>query len=159
MAQKIYPRSLRSSNQCASDFSFYSDSSYASLWKKTVKISTELLNFCEKNLLYKKNSKNLKKKKNKNYKYKTFYNTRSSFSHLKNGYQISPILLKFYKQSLSYKYNPIKAIFKPRRSKILLKKKSFKQQNVKLSLLKIFFSFFLTCPWVCVGVQAPWKDG
>lgn len=123
MAQKIYPRSLRTVNQCASDFSFYSENDYASLWKKTTEMSMEFLSFCEKNLLYKKKNKAIKKSKNKRYKYKTFYKTRFFLSNLSNGYALSPILFKFHKQSLSNKYNPIKAMYKIRRSDSILKKK------------------------------------
>jgi hypothetical protein len=124
MAQKIYPRSLRTVNQCASDFAFYAENDYASLWKKTTKISMEFLSFCEKNLLYKKKNKAVKKNKNKRYKYKTFYKTRFFVSNLNHGYAFSPILFKFHKQSLSNKYNPIKAMYKVRRSDSILKKGS-----------------------------------
>lgn len=129
MAQKIYPRSLRTVNQCASDFSFYTENDYASLWKKMAKISTEFLNFCEKNLLYKKKNKAVKKTKNKRYKYKTFYKTRFFVSNLNHGYAVSPILFKYHKQSLSNKYNPVKAMYKVRRSNSILKKGSALRKN------------------------------
>lgn len=129
MAQKINPRSLRTVNQCASDFSFYTENDYASLWKKMVKISTEFLNFSEKNLLYKKKNKAVKKTKNKRYKYKTFYKTRFFVSNLNHGYAVSPILFKFHKQSLSNKYNPVKAMYKVRRSYSILKKGSALRKN------------------------------
>jgi hypothetical protein len=130
MAQKVFPRSLRSPNQASTHFAFFGENNYAVLWKKAVKVTGELFSFAEKNMLYKKKNKVLKKNKNKKYKYKTFMHSTFFVSTLSNSLKVSPVLFKFNKQSLSNKYNPIKAVYKVRRSLSPISKFSFKK-NLK----------------------------
>lgn len=115
MAQKIFPRSLRSTKLLSQDYSFYSEKLYPTVWANGYKLSNALFSFSQKNLLEKikpknKNNKRPKKKK----KSPSFLGTRSYCSNWMGTFQYSPILFKFQRHSLSKKYNPIKTARKPR---------------------------------------------
>ena len=53
MAQKIFPRSLRSQKLLSQDYSFYSEKLYAKLWAKGYELASHVHEFAQKNLSYK----------------------------------------------------------------------------------------------------------
>ena len=115
MAQKIFPRSLRSTKLCSIDLSFYSEKNYPVVWANSYILTNALFDFSQKNLLKKikpksKQSKRPKKKK----KNASFLNARFCSSSWNGILQCSPILFKFQRFSLSKKYNPIKIMRKAR---------------------------------------------
>lgn len=117
MAQKIFPRALRSQKLLSQDFSFYSEKNYSHVWAKSYQLAENLLSFSKKNLLYKNKRKaGSNKRPGKKQKLPSFLNSRFYVSNLMGTFQISPILFKFAHQSFSKKYNPIKAVYKIRRS-------------------------------------------
>ena len=144
MAQKIFPRSLRTTHQSGAYFSFFTENAYADLWQKMFVASTELDVFDEKNLVYKKKRPGFSKKtKTKKQKMKTFYKSRFFVTNTTGTFRTFPILFKFAEQSLSYKYNPIKAMFKGRRSLKIAKKSYFynKKKNFSIFYIFVFFLF------------------
>lgn len=132
MAQKIFPRSLRSQKILSQDFSFYSENNYSSVWAKTYQLAENLLTFSQKNLLYKNKRKGSgNKRPAKKKKLPSFLNARLSVSNIMGSYKISPILFKFAHQTFSKKYNPIKAMYKIRRSvpRKQIKKTEFRKKQ------------------------------
>lgn len=117
MAQKIFPRSLRSQKLLSQDFSFYTENNYSKVWTKTCQLAENLLSFSQKNLLYKNKGKmGGNKRPAKKKKIPSFLNTRLHVSNLMGTFKVSPILFKFAHHTFAKKYNPIKAIYKPRRT-------------------------------------------
>jgi len=122
MAQKIFPRSLRSQKRLSQDFSFYTEKNYASLWAKSYELATRLLVFSEKNASYQmKRQKFNVKRRAKKRQLLNFLNTRLTMSNWIGPLKVYPILFKFAHLSFSKKYNPIQALRQVRRSS--LKKK------------------------------------
>jgi hypothetical protein len=117
MAQKVFPRSLRSQKILSTDLVFYDENNYASVWAKTYQMASNVLAFSQKNLVSKKKRK-IGAQKRPSYKQKTptFLNTRWILANWMGTYQMSPVLFKFEHQSMSQKYNPIKAVYRVRRS-------------------------------------------
>lgn len=117
MAQKVFPRSLRSQKILSSDLVFYDENNYASVWAKTYQMATNVLAFSQKNLVSKKKRKmGAQKRPSHKQKTPTFLNSRWILANWMGTYQMSPVLFKFEHQSLSQKYNPMKAMYKVRRS-------------------------------------------
>jgi hypothetical protein len=126
MAQKIFPRSLRSQKLLSQDFSFYAENNYSEVWAKSCQLSENLFLFSQKNLQYKnKNKAGGNKRPTKKRKLPSFLNSRLYVSNLMGTYKVSPILFKFAHQTFSKKYNPIKAVYKIRRTKRKDVKKRF----------------------------------
>lgn len=135
MAQKIFPRSLRSQKLLSYDFSFYTENNYSKVWAKTCELSENLFLFSQKNLLYKnKTKKSGNKRPTKKKKLPSFLTSRLYVSNLMGTYKVSPILFKFAHQTFSKKYNPIKAVYKTRRTKQKsVKKPFFKKSSFNLN--------------------------
>lgn len=148
MAQKIFPRSLRSTKLLSPDFSFYGEETYSKVWIKGYQIANALLSFSQKNLLYKKKTRG-GKKPGKKKKIPSFLYVRSCASNLAGTFSYSPVLFKFPHLSLSKKYNPIKALRKKRfmfkkpwKKKVLSKRKSFSFFKKSIFLIFNYFSNF-----------------
>lgn len=140
MAQKIFPRSLRSGQLLSQDYSFYSENHYSKLWAKGYEVLNFLFSFSQKNLLYKGKRKGaFQKRPGKRKKIPSFLQTRFYLSNILGLFQCSPILFKFVHGSLAKKYNPMINKFKVRRSSkktsFFLKKKMVFKSNAKLSKL------------------------
>lgn len=117
MAQKSFPRSLRSQAQLSADFAFFSENAYARVWKQTHQLLNALWMWSQKNLLTKTKRKAfLKKRPGKKQKLPTYLTARWQASNQVGTYQISPLLFKFAHASFAKKYNPLKAMRRVRRS-------------------------------------------
>lgn len=124
MAQKVFPRSLRSPKYLSADSSFYAENAYPLVWAKTCEVSNLFLTFCQKNLLTKlKNKTSQNKRAGKKKKMQTFISTRALTSNWMGTFHYSPILFKFSNASLAKKYNPIKT---KRKTRSFLKKSNSK---------------------------------
>jgi hypothetical protein len=113
MAQKIYPRSLRSQKQLFPDVSFFSENHYAKVWAVGWNTLNQMLQWSQKNHLYKNmRKKKTQKRSSKKQKLFSFLNTRIYMSNMTGSYSMCPILFKFAYQSFGKKYNPMKALRK-----------------------------------------------
>lgn len=129
MAQKIFPRSLRTPILVSNNFSLYSDSFLTSMWSKSYQLLYKFYNLSLRNLIAKKRRKFGRKKKSRNKMLSSFSLSRFSVLTQNSQIVISPILMKFANRSFSKKYHPIRAILKTRRffqKKLNSKKTSFK---------------------------------
>jgi hypothetical protein len=117
MAQKIFPRSLRSQRHLDPDFSFFSEHAYARVWMKTSQLMNYLWMWSQKNLVSKTRRKGfMAKRPGKKQKLPAFLTARWHASNLVGTYHIAPLLFKFAHHSFSKKYNPVKGMRKIRRS-------------------------------------------
>ena len=146
MAQKIFPRSLRSPQWISQDFTFFSEKSYANVWAKGYEVAHAFLGFAQKNLLYKKKRKiRAGQRSHKRKKVPSFFPARFFLCQKAGIFQGSPLLFKFAHGSLSKKYNPIKNTFKVARSfptkkkSLFLPRKSFKPFFPQKSLFTFDF--------------------
>jgi hypothetical protein len=111
MAQKSFPRSLRSPQQVSQDFSLYAEKAYANVWSKGYELGKLMLAFSQGQLLAKiKPKAHLRKRRSQKKKVASFFNARLSASYWMGTISCSPIMVKFASLSASKKYNPIKAI-------------------------------------------------
>lgn len=119
MAQKIFPKSLRSQKLASTGLSFYSEGAYFPIWSKLNQLMDSVLSFSQRNLRY-KNLRKWAKRPVKRRKLPTFLPANVMASALGPHYKISPILFKFASKTESHKYNPIKALYRIRRKKTIL---------------------------------------
>jgi hypothetical protein len=143
MAQKTFPRSLRSSKLLSQDFSFYSEKTYPSVWAKALELTHVLFAFSQKNLLLKSKTKKTPSQRSGRKKvWPSFLGARPYTTT--NGLGVlrcSPILFKFSQQSLSRKYNPLKTVPLARSSsKKVWKKPLARRQPRGKNLSFIFFN-------------------
>lgn len=127
MAQKIFPRSLRSQKLLSSGFAFYSERYYFPIWSKIFQLTDAVLSFSQRNLRY-RNLRKWAKRPILKRKLPTFLTANVIASSGNQYYKISPILFKFASKSESHKYNPMKALFRIRRKKSFLNK-NFHRKN------------------------------
>lgn len=134
MAQKIFPRSLRSHQWLSHDFSFFAEKGYSSVWAKTYELTNAFLTFGQKNLLAKSKSKNHPNPRlGKSKKSTTFLKTRTvSITDGFGTFRCSPVFFKFSQRGLLKKYNPLKTASKTRpRQKMGGKKTRFQRKPLR----------------------------
>lgn len=135
MAQKIFPRSLRSDRRLLPDLSFYAEKTYAKVWTTTYKLLNQLDLFHFKNLVAFSKRKNLRSKRfGKKQKVPAYLPVRWYASNQMGLYQIAPVLFKFGRYTFSKKYNPMKAMRRVRRSGPAFRK-PFHKSKMKSSFL------------------------
>lgn len=161
MAQKIFPRSLRSQRQLDPDFSFFSEQAYARVWMNTYQLANHLWMWSQKNLLSKTKRKGfLTKRPGKKQKLPTFLTARWHASNLGGTYRMAPFLFKFPHHSFSKKYNPLKGVRRIRRSvqkpllrrsfqtkTLNMKKKAFFKHGSKASFRGKMAEWFIAPTW------------
>ena len=133
MAQKIYPRSLRSPRRLLPDLAFYAEKTYTKVWTTTYQLLNHLTLFHTKNLVASSKRKHLRSKRSgQKQKVPAYFPVRWCVSNQGGLYQVAPVLFKFAQHSFSKKYNPMKAMRRVRRSGLTFRK-SFKKHPRKTS--------------------------